>query len=102
LGDVSVKAGDLAGAKRYYKQSLTIARKLAKNNHTNARLQRDVWVSYHTIAAYQEKAGLPEAFENWQKCRRVFEGMIARGMHISPHDLEFLEWLRKKLGDPTP
>jgi len=77
---------------------LTIARKLAEADNTNAQRQRDIAVSYSKIANYQEKAGLPEANDNWRKCLQVFDDMIARGLHVSPQDMDNLEVLRKKLG----
>ena len=85
-------------AKRLLEDTGAVIRKLAESDETNAQMQRDIAVSYSKIATYQEKAGLPEAVENWRKCLQVFDDMIARGLHVTPQDLGFVDWLRKKLG----
>jgi hypothetical protein len=95
---VSVAAGDLAGAKRYFEQGLAIARKLAEADETNAQMQRDLAISYSKQATIAEQQGDPVAARGWwRKCLDVFESMASRGWHISPGDLRFIEFLKDKL-----
>jgi hypothetical protein len=44
-GDVLVAAGDLAGARNHFEESLKIARELARQNPSSASATRDVSVS---------------------------------------------------------
>ena len=98
LGDVSVAAGDLAGAKRYFEQGLAIRRKLAEADETNAQMQRDLAVSYAKLATVAEQEGdAGGAYTWWQQCLGVFESMEARGWHISPSDMRFAQMLKDKL-----
>ena len=99
LGDVSVAAGDLSGAKRWFEQDLAIAQELAEADKTNAQLQRDVAVSFAKLAMLAERAGeAGEAGAWWRQCLGVFDAMAARGWHVSPGDLQFVESVREKLG----
>ncbi len=97
MGEVAEAAGDLSGAKGYYEQHLTIARKLADADPTSAQKQRDIAVSYSKLATVAEKANDAQASKWWRQCLAVFERMIAAGLHMSPGDLKFIDWLRRKL-----
>ncbi len=98
LGDVSVAAGDLAGAKRYFEQGLAIARKLAEADDTNAQMQRDLWVSHWKIADLMEKQKDPNAIKHWRSAHDVLAGMVQLGLHVSGQGQGFLQHLRAKLG----
>ncbi len=98
LGDVSVAAGDLSGAKRYFEQGLAIARTLALSDETNAQLQRDLAVSFSKLATVAEQdSNAATAGIWWKECLAVFEGMAAQGWHISPRDRQFIEFLKNKV-----
>ncbi len=97
LGKVCVVKGNLSDAREYFEQGLVIARQLAETDPHSAQKQRDLWVSHWKLADLAEKENDPNARNLWQKCLDVFEGMIERGMHISPSDLRSLQRLRKKL-----
>jgi len=57
FGEVSVQAGDLAGAKARFEEGLAIRRKLAQANPTSAEAQRDVSVSLEKLGDVTVKAG---------------------------------------------
>jgi len=98
LGDVSVASGDLAAARDYFADGLTIAKQLAQADPTNAQMQRDIWVSHWKIANALEKENNPAAVESWRACLGVFQKMIDAGLHVPPQDLKTLDGVRKKLG----
>jgi len=100
LGNLAVAQGDLAGALRCFSESKTIAERLAASDPANAAWQRDLWVSYWRLADHCEKSGqAEEAKAWWQKAFDKLSGMKARGLHVSPEDLGFLERLRAKAGE---
>jgi Flp pilus assembly protein TadD len=57
LGKVAMGAGDLARAKAQFEESLTILRKLAKDNPRSAEAQRDVGVSITALGDVAVQAG---------------------------------------------
>ena len=57
LGDVAVKAGDLAAARTAFEESLDVLAKLAAANPGSAEAQRDVSVSLNKLGDVAVKAG---------------------------------------------
>jgi tetratricopeptide (TPR) repeat protein len=99
LGGVSVAAGDLKAARGYFEGGLRIRRLLADADPTSALQQRDLCVSHWKIANLLEQQGQPaEALTHWQKAHDILQGMVTRGLHVSPADRAFLEPMRQALG----
>ena len=100
LGDVAVAQGKLSAAERHYAESLGIIRKLAESDAGNAVWQRDLWVLHWRIATlFEKQEQLAEARRHWQDAHEILQNIVARGLHVSPQDREFLEELRRKLGE---
>jgi hypothetical protein len=103
LGDVARARGQLAEAAQAYSEGLEIMQKLAAADPSNTQWQRDLAVSYSRLANLAErrqKAG--EAQGYWQQALEVLARIEKRGLHLSPEDREWLEWLRRKIGAAAP
>jgi len=87
LGDVLVKAGDLAGAKARFEACLGVSEKLAAQNPGSAEAQRDVWVSMWRMAK-MEGSGV-----SWALVLARMQAMKDRGV-LFPADEQFLEQAR--------
>ena len=87
LGDVLVQAGDLAGAKARFDESLKVSEQLAEQNPGSAEAQRDVWVSMWRLAN-MEGGGV-----TWVQVLKRMEAMKARGVML-PTDEPFLKKAR--------
>ena len=72
--------------------------RMAEGDPTSAEKQRDIAVSDSKLATITEKANDPEGTAWWRQCLAVYDRMIAAGWHVTPHDLQFIDWLRRKLG----
>ena len=98
LGDLAVAQGDLPGAMRRFTDSLAIRERLAASDPANAERQRDLSVSYVKLADLSEKDSKPaDAKGWWRKAHDTLASMKQRGLHLSPEDEGFLDWLRAKL-----
>ena len=99
LGDVSRAAGDLKAAQGYFEDGLRIRRRLADADTANAQAQRDLWVSHWRIADVLMKLEeQEESTKHWRQAYNILQGMVSRGLHVSPRDLGVLERLRGMFG----
>ncbi|MFO1145317.1 MAG: hypothetical protein U1E33_01585 [Rhodospirillales bacterium] len=79
VGDVLVKAGDLAGARVHLEEGLTIAERLAAQNPGSAEAQRDVSVSLEKLGDVLVKAGdLAGARSRFEKSLELRERLAAQ------------------------
>jgi hypothetical protein len=88
LGDVQQAAGDLAGARASYAESLQIARRLAADNPNSALARRDVVVSLVKLA------GLPNSGVRWKDPYRAMQAMKDDGV-LAPSDEKLLGALKQ-------
>jgi hypothetical protein len=97
---VSVAAGDLKAARGYFEVALRISHLLADADPTSAEKQRDLWILQWRIASLLEREDrASEARTHWQQAHDILQGMVTRGLHVSPEDQRFLEQLRRKVGE---
>jgi tetratricopeptide (TPR) repeat protein len=74
IGDVQVAEGDLAGALKSYRDSLSIADRLAQSDPGNAGWQRDLSVSYIKIGDLQVAQGDPAgALTSYRDSLAIFD-----------------------------
>ena len=85
---MSVAAGDLAGGKRYYEQGLTIRRKLAEADDTNAGLQRDLSGSFNNLGKVSVAEG------DLAGAKRYFEQGLTIARKLAEADDTNAEWQR--------
>ncbi|MBL8668015.1 MAG: tetratricopeptide repeat protein, partial [Rhodospirillales bacterium] len=79
VGDVLVKAGDLAGARAHLEKGLTIAERLAAQNPGSAEAQRDVSVSLNKLGDVLAEGGdLAGARARFEQCHAVLERLAAQ------------------------
>ena len=50
------------------------------------------------MAGVAEKTANPESQQWWQRAYEILSSMKTRGLHLSPQDEDFLEYLRQKVG----
>ncbi len=67
-----------------------VIRQLAEADDTNAQMQRDLFVSYCRVADLMEKQKHAMAIENWRSAHDFLAGMVERGLHVSPRDMDIL------------
>lgn len=78
LGDIHQAAGDLAGARASYAESLQIARRLAADNPSSAQARRDVSVSLNNLGDVQQAAGdLAGARASYAECHQILQRLAA-------------------------
>ena len=76
-----------------------MSQKLAESAPENADWQRDLCVSFVRMGAISEEEQSPEAGDWWRRAHDTLAGMLEKGMHVSPQDLEFLETLKQKIDE---
>jgi len=54
---VSVASEDLAAARDYFADGLTIAKRFAQVDPTNAQMQRDLWISFEKLGDVSVASG---------------------------------------------
>jgi hypothetical protein len=100
LGDFlaqRAQPGDADQALSHYTRSLDLAEKSLADNPGLAQAVRDVWASWYRIAKHAELTGKGDAKAAWRKAHDLLDGMVRKGMFVSPGDLKFLEELRAKV-----
>lgn len=99
LGNVATAQGRLDDANQAYSDGLAIRKNLAAGDPSNSLWRRDLYVSYWRLADLAEqRQQSKEARGYWQKALDVLSGIDQRGLHLSPEDRRFLEFLRQKTG----
>ncbi len=100
LGNVSVAAGDLAAARAYYEQYLTIARALADADPDAAEKQRDLGVCHFKLFDVEFKLGDRAAARAQLEAFVVVWGKLAAdGRMPSPQDHSVLRYRRQQLDE---
>ncbi|WP_058554598.1 tetratricopeptide repeat protein [Thiohalocapsa sp. ML1] len=100
LGDVAVSQGRLDDAARAYAADLAIAERLAAADPANTEWQRDLAVSHYKLGDVAERRGDTDGLRtHWTAMLAVFDGLIARGLHVSPADLEGLQAIRARVDE---
>jgi hypothetical protein len=90
LGDVLVAAGDLAGARNHFEESLKLRRALSRQNPSAASATRDVSVSLVKLgAATKEISHLREARDLLRSLKRA--GVLLPSDEHVLQDLEQLD-----------
>jgi tetratricopeptide (TPR) repeat protein len=98
IGDVKSAQGDLAGALAAYEKSRQIRERLAKSDPSNAGWQRDLLVSQWKLADLAEqRQKQDEALAHWRSAYNILSGILDRGLHLAPEDLNVLKQLEAKL-----
>ena len=98
MGDLFRALGDGTQARAFYEKALEIAERLAENAPENADYARDLWVSYWRMASLEEDVGdQANALRWWQRAHDILQGMVDRGLHVSPEDHGFLQQIKIKL-----
>lgn len=99
IGDMQAALGDIAAALASYTHGMDIAARLATFGPDYAEWQRDFWVSHAKLAEIAEKQDNPnEAASRWRNVHDILSSMKRRGMHLSPEDERFFQWVTGKLG----
>ena len=105
LGDVLVKAGDLAGARTRFESSLAVRERLASANPGSAEAQRDLSVSLERLGDVCEAGGDAAAALGLYQRSQPIAAALAKGLPDHPQfasDLALTERriaeLRAKLG----
>ena len=100
LGDVAVAQSDLPAAATAYTAGLEIRQALAARDPENTEWQRDLFVSHYRLADVAEEAGdAAGARVEYRKSHDILQAIADKGKHVSPQDMEVLDWLKKKLAD---
>jgi len=89
--------GDAEKALGHFTRSLELSEKLLADNPGSAQAVRDVWVSWWRIARHAERTRKGDARAAWRKAHDILDGMVRKGMFVSPGDLKFLDTLREKV-----
>ena len=90
LGEVSVAAGDLAAARKYFEESLEIARALSRSNPSSALAKRDVSVILVKLGSATNDA------RYFQEALAILRVLDAE-KRLAPRDKQFLQALEKFL-----
>jgi len=99
LGDINSAQGDLPAARVSYAASLKIAEKIASRDPEKAKWQRHIYTNHWRLADIAEKEGdTASARRYWQKCHDFLDGIVKAGNHVTTEDLEYLKFLKQKLG----
>jgi tetratricopeptide (TPR) repeat protein len=104
LGDVRLRAGDLAGALAAYQEGLDIARKLAAQDQGNAQAQRDVSVSLNRLGDVKlqggDRAGALAAYQEGLDIARKLAAQD-QGNALAQTDLVFSLYKVSTVVDPS-
>ena len=104
LGRVQVAAGDLAGARKSFEDSLKLARQLAAVNPSSADEQRDVSVSLIKLGEVQVAAGdLPGARKSFEDSYQLRQRLAAANPSsaAAQRDVWASLWLLATLPSPS-
>jgi len=81
-----------------YGEFSNTAKKLTAIDPGNTGWQRDLWVSFWSLADLAERQNKPdEARGYWEQAFSVLTSIEERGLHLSPEDRKSLEILRGKV-----
>ena len=98
LGDVSVAAGDLAAARAYFEQALTLRRSLADADPGSAQKQRDLGVSHFKLFDIENRLGNRSAARAQLAAFVALWGKLEEeGKLPNPNDRAGLKYRRKQL-----
>jgi tetratricopeptide (TPR) repeat protein len=97
MAKVSHQNGEPEKAYSFQRQALAISTRLAEVNPTSAELWRTVWVHHAQLAQIYEQGQDTKADTHWRSAHDILAGMLARGLHVSPQDLRYLDHLKRKL-----
>ena len=98
LGEVAVAQGRLDAAAAAYGAGLEISKRLAALDPANTEWQRDLYASHWRLADLAERRGEADAaMAHWRQAHALLQGIVDRGLHVSPEDRGYLDQLTLRL-----
>jgi len=97
LGDFARDSDNPAEAEDHYRHSLDTWGRLSRANPDSAYYARGGAVPASRLAELAETTGKGDAQVWWQRAYDILDGMVRKGMTVSPQDMGFLETLRAKV-----
>ena len=98
LSNLSSALHNRTQARKFLEKGLEVLERLNAVAPENDYYTKRLLSCYREIAWYAAESGVPEADRNWAlKAHDILQGMVDRGLHVSPDDLGFLKQLKQRL-----
>ena len=94
MGDLFRALGNGTQAREYYEKALEVRERLAASAPENADYARDLWVSCAKMASLEEDDQI-KSLAWLRRAHEILQGMVDRGLFVSPEDLDFLEQIKR-------